>query len=420
MTNLSTPLATAAAAALPSRYPTHVGATRLYGDDFHRDVAGVYRDLRARYGAVAPALLDGDVPVWLVLGYREAHFVLTRPELFDRDGTRWNALDLIPPDWPQAWVLGADSNGLTWAGGEEHARRSTVLHDALAEVDLHELRARCERDADALIDAFAADGSADLMAEFAQQLPARVFTWLVGFPAARQAAITRDSLLVLTYDAEAMAAQERLTTGLAWLVAERAARPAFDVTSRMTHHPLAGPPETIVPDLRMVIAVGQQPTAHWIGNTLRLMLADPRFATTLAGGRNTVRRAMAEVLWEDAPTANTSAWWAVRACDLGAFRIQPGDMMVLGVAGAHTDPHIRPNGPAALRGNQAHLAFLAGPHRCPLPAQEIAEIIVAAALEVLLDRLPDVSLAVPSEELGWAPSPWIRGLTQLPVLFNPI
>jgi cytochrome P450 len=217
-----------------------------------------------------------------------------------------------------------------------------------------------------------------------------------------------------------MAAQARLTTGLAWLAEERCARPALDVTSRMVHHPQAGPPETVVPDLRMVIAVGQQPTAHWIGNTLRLMLADSRFAATFAGGRGTVRRAMAEVLWQDAPTANTSAWWAVRACDLGAFRIEPGDMMVLGVAGAHTDPLIRPRGTAALRGNQAHLAFLAGPHRCPLPAQEIAETIVSAALEVLLDRLPDVSLAVPPEELAWARSPWVRGLTRLPVVFTPI
>jgi cytochrome P450 len=419
MTDPSTPTLTAAAAALPARYPTHVGATQLYGDEFHRDMAGAYRELRARYGTVAPALLDGDMPVWLVLGYREAHVVLTHPDLFDRDSSRWSALDLVPPDWPQKWALGAGSNGLTWAGGDEHAQRSAVLHDALAEVDLFELRARCEREADALIDTFAAHGRADLVAQYAQQVPARVFTWLVGFPPSRQAEVTRDSLLVLTYDAEAMAAQGRLTRGLTWLLEERSATPAFDVTSRMVHHPLAGLPEAVVPDLRMVIAVGLQPTAHWIGNTLRLMLADPRFATTLTGGRETVRRAMAEVLWEDAPTANTSAWWAVRSCDLGPVRIQKGDMMVLGVAGVHTDPRIRPNGAAPLGGNQAHLAFLAGPHRCPLPAQEIAEVIVAAALEVLLDRLPDVSLAVPPEELTWERSTWVRGLAKLPVAFTP-
>jgi cytochrome P450 len=65
------------------------------------------------------------------------------------------------------------------------------------------------------------------------------------------------------------------------------------------------------------------------------------------------------------------------------------------------------------------LSFSHGEHRCPYPAPELAEVICRAAVEVLLDRLPDVLLAVDPEELEWSPSVWMRGLVSLPVTFTP-
>src|SRR5262245_58985953 len=91
--------------AFAERFPAHVGAARMYGDEFYRDVAALHRELRSRHGPVAPVLLDADIPAWLVLGYRETHYVLNHPELFDRQ-TPWNALDLVPPDWAHMWLLG--------------------------------------------------------------------------------------------------------------------------------------------------------------------------------------------------------------------------------------------------------------------------------------------------------------------------
>jgi len=41
------------------------------------------------------------------------------------------------------------------------------------------------------------------------------------------------------------------------------------------------------------------------------------------------------------------------------------------------------------------------------------------AVETLLERLPDLVLAVDISELTWRPSIWMRGLTSLPVRFTP-
>ncbi|MEU9387693.1 hypothetical protein AB0D38_45215, partial [Streptomyces sp. NPDC048279] len=51
-----------AAGGCPAAHGT--GVTRLYGPDAAMDPLAVHERLRARYGAVAPVLLEGDVPAW--------------------------------------------------------------------------------------------------------------------------------------------------------------------------------------------------------------------------------------------------------------------------------------------------------------------------------------------------------------------
>ena len=93
--------------------------------------------------------------------------------------------------------------------------------------------------------------------------------------------------------------------------------------------------------------------------------------------------------------------------------------MLFSLAGANSDPRVRPDSYESSHGNNAHLSFSYGDHRCPYPAPELAEIITKTTVEVLLDRLPDVDLAVEPEELAWRPSVLMRGLSALPVTFTP-
>ena len=169
-----------------------------------------------------------------------------------------------------------------------------------------------------------------------------------------------------------------------------------------------------------MMAAGHQPTADWIGNSLHLMLTDERFAASLFGGRNSVADAMNEVLWEDTPTQNVAGRWASRDTQLGGRRIRAGDLLLLGLQGANSDPQVRTDGSALTGGNSAHFSFGHGEHRCPFPAQEVAEVIARTGIEVVLDRLPDIDLAIPAESLTRRPSPWLRGLAELPVRFTPV
>jgi cytochrome P450 len=398
--------------------PAPADAVRLYGPQFQNDPAGVYWQIRQQYGPVAPVLLEGDIPAWFVSGYREVDQVATNSQLFTRDNQRWNAWDRIPDDWPLfAYVV--DNPSVMFTEGPQHRRRAGAISDALAAVDQFELAAQCEQIADQLIDEFAGSGEADLMGQYAEQIPLRATAAMFGMPGADAAGLVGDITVSVDSAGEAsMDAYERVHDAMQRLVEDKRRFPGADVPSRLLEHPADLADQEIVLDLLVILSIAHQPTSNWIGNSIRLMLTDARFATTLSGGRASAGQALDEVLWQDTPTQNSIPRVATRDTHLGGRRIRAGDLLVLSLAAANADPRVSPGGDAAV-GNRAQMSFSHGEHGCPYPAPELAEVIAKTSVEVLLDRLPDLTLAVPAGSLEWRPSVWVRGLTSLPVTFTP-
>lgn len=404
---------------MSAEQPPPAGPVRLYGPQFRDDPAGLYRQIRQQYGPVAPVLLEGDIPAWFVCGYREVDQVANDSQLFTRENQRWNAWDRIPDDWPLfAYVV--DSPSVMFTEGPAHRQRADAISDALAAVDQFELGAQCEQIADELIDEFASTGEADLMAQYAEQIPLRATAAMVGMSAADATGLLRDiAILVDSAGEDSMDSYERVQDAMQRLVESKRRVPGPDVTSRLLEHPADLADQEITLDLLVVLSLAHQPTSNWIGNSIRLMLTDARFAATLSGGRATAGQALDEVLWEDTPTQNSIPRIATRDTQLGGQRIRARDLLVLGLAAANADPHVRRDADGAA-GNRAQMSFSHGEHGCPYPAPELAEVIAKTSIEVLLDRLPDLTLAVPAGSLEWRPSVWVRGLTSLPVTFTPV
>ncbi|MFJ7023013.1 cytochrome P450 [Streptomyces sp. NPDC101117] len=412
---------TAPGAAPPPGCPAHSSAVHLGGLEYQQTPAQLYRALRREHGAVAPVLLDNDIPAWLVLGYPEVTFVTSHDELFARDSRRWNQWPNIPPDWPLMPFVGYQPSVL-FTEGAEHQRRAGVITQALEGVDQFELARECQLIAEQLIAGFSGRGHAELMGTYAHALPARAVLWMCGMT---QGSADTEQLvedLRISLDAgegeDPVAAYGRVGARIMQLVKEKRDRPGPDVTSRMLLDPAGLTDEEIVQDLISVIAAAQQPTANWICNTLRLLLTDERFAVNVSGGRVSVGDALNEVLWLDTPTQNFIGRWAVRDTQLGGRLIREGDCLVLGLAAANTDPQIWPDSHVGAE-NSAHLSFSNGEHRCPYPAPLLADVMARTAVETLMEHLPDLVLGVEPEELAWRPSIWMRGLKSLPVEFTP-
>ncbi|MGV9411770.1 cytochrome P450 [Nocardia sp. NPDC003693] len=401
---------------------TPPGVVPLSGPRFHTDPRALYNDMRREHGSVAAVELAGGIPAWLVIGYREIHQVTNSPELFPRDASLWNQWVNIPEDWPLLPMIGPPMPSIYSTAGAEHRRHVAMVEPALESVDPFELRRHCEELADRLIDEFCGRGHADLVADFAVPLPVLALAWLLGLPDERGPHLARVMKTLADGGADAQSAYAVFMGEMQQLLMERKAVRGNDLVSRMlAHHDQFTDTEYVL-DLMAVVAAGQLPTSDWIGNSVRLMLTDDRFAAALGGGRRSVGQAMNEVLWEDTPTQILAGRWAARDTRLGDRTIRAGDLLLLGLAAANADPHVRQSvtDSAVHNGNSAHFAFSHGEYRCPFAAQEIAEVIARTGIEVLLDRLPDIDLAVPVTQLVRRPSPFLRGMTSLPVVFSPV
>ena len=405
----------------PPGCPAHAGdgappayGFPLYDKEFATDPNAVYEHLR-QYGAAAPVELYPGVRATLVTSYAAALDVLRTPETFSKDSRRWKDLNSgsIAPDSPALPMMAPRPNALL-TDGAEHARLRSAISDSLDQVDPVALRGYVERSADLLIDRFAGLGEADLVADYARTLPLLVFNELFGSPAEfGNRLVAGMSGIFDGVDAER--ANQELTACMLELVALKRTRPGADITSWLMAHPARLTDEEMLHQLVLLMGAGTEPQLNLITNALRLLLSDDRFAGSLAGGTLPVDDALDEVLWTDPPMANYAVHFPVRDVELAGVRLPEGDPVVISFSAANTDPALTAEHRA---GNRAHLAWSAGPHSCP--AQSPARLIATVAVEKLLDRLPDLELALPTDELTWRPGPFHRALAALPVRFPPV
>ncbi|NUK55459.1 cytochrome P450 [Streptomyces lunaelactis] len=406
----------------PPGCPAHgMGAEtlhRLYGPEAEADPTGLYEKLRAEHGAVAPVLVQGDLPAWLVLGHRENLDVARTPSRFSRDPRRWRDMQEgnVPADHPLT-PMTAWQPVCHFVDGADHERLRGAVTASLARFDRRGVRRYVKRFADQLIDAFADSGKGDLVTDFAEPLPMLVMTQLVGAPDSYGPRLVEAARDMTRGTATAVASNEYVTLALQELVERKHAAPGRDFTSWLLEDSTSLTDEEIVEHLRLVLIAAFETTANLIASTLRMVLTDRRFRANLSGGHMTLPDALEQVLWDEPPLTTILGRWATGDTVLGDRQIQAGDMLLLGLAGGNVDPQIRPDLSLPVHGNRSHLAFSSGPHECP--GQDIGRAIADTGIDTLMTRLPDLELGVQEGELSWSASLMSRRLVSLPVTFTP-
>ncbi|MCX4751080.1 cytochrome P450 [Kitasatospora sp. NBC_01287] len=392
------------------------GLRRLYGPEAEADPVGLYEKLRAEHGEVAPVLLHGDLPAWLILGHSANLTAMRTPSRFSRDSRRWSAFQQgkVAADSPLMPVI-AWQPLCVFADGEEHKRLRGAVTDSLNRFDRRGIRRHVTRFADQLIQEFGPTGRADLVAQFAERLPMLVMTQVVGMPEEYGPQLVDAARDLMKGTETAIASNDYVVATLRRMMDRKRVSPGADLVSWLMQHGAGLTDDEVLEHLRVVLLAANETTVNLIADTLKLVLTDPRFRAHLSGGHMTLPDALDQVLWDSPPMSLVAGRWATGDTELGGRRIKAGDMLLLGLAAGNTDPAVRPDLAKPLHGNRSHLSFGGGPHECP--GQDIGRAIAETGIDILLTRLPDLQLAVEEEELAWV-APWLsRHLVELPVSF---
>ncbi|MGW7273579.1 cytochrome P450 [Streptomyces sp. NPDC054864] len=409
-------------AAPPPGCPAHGlgpgGMRRLYGPEAETDLAGLYEKLRAEHGAVAPALLHNDVPVWAVLGHSENLHMVRTPSQYTRDSRQWRAVQdgSMAADNPLAPVV-------TWqpmasfVEGDEHQRLRGAVTGAMAGLDHRGIRRYINRYSNLLLNDICQDGRADLVSGFAEHLPMMVMCHVIGMPEEYNERMVQAARDMIRGTETAIASNAYVMDALMRLVARRRAQAEEDFTSNLIAQPAQLTDDEVAAHLRLVLIASYEATANLIANALRMVLTDPRFRAQLSGGQMTVPEAVEQSLWDEPPFSAMIGYFAKQDTQLGGQQIKKGDGLILGIAPGNVDPVVRPDLAASMQGNRSHLAFSGGPHECP--GQDLGRAIADTGVDALLMRFPDVELDVEEHELRWTSSILSRHLVALPVQFAP-
>lgn len=360
---------------------------------------------------------------WLAVTHDSCAELLKNHQDFARDpanaGSRTQAriLRLLPR------TLGLLATNMLGHDDPEHRRLRGLVDQAFQRRTVAALKPLIAATADRLIDRLQGRTEADLMAEFCRDLPLSVICAMLGLP-------ERDhdqfkSWLGGLKDTANIFAVIRAIPGVISVVRylRRVSRPdggARDegLIAALRDAEIDGQKlseDELVSMIFLLFGAGQETTTHLISGGLFALLSDEGQLRRLRGDPGLMPMCVEECLRYVSPVQMTKPRFATRDLSWQGMQFRRGEMFAAFLAAANCDParFEQPHTFDIARHPNPHLSFGTGVHFCL--GFQLARAEAAIGLQRLLDRFPDLRLAVKPDEIGWHKRLGIRALARLPV-----
>ncbi|MBC9715082.1 cytochrome P450 [Streptomyces sp. TRM66268-LWL] len=357
-------------------------------------------------------LPHGEGWAWLVTRHEDVKAVTNDPRfsraaVMDRDVTR-----LAPHFIPSKEAVGVQDP-------PHHTTLRRAVAPAFTSRGVERLRTRAQAMLDELIEPLLAEGPpADLTEQVLAPFPLAVVCEVMGVPEADRPRMHDWTVRILS-SAEGAERSEEAKRAMCGYFAERLrAEPAGeDVTSLLAAAVHRGEiSESEAVGLALLIQIGGEAVTNNTGNMIYLLLSRPGLWDRLRT-EPALRPGAIDELLRYIPHRNSVGLSRIAMEDVtvAGVEIAAGDAVYVSYLAANRDPEVFPD-PDTIdftRSPNPHVAFGHGPHYCVggMLARLESELIIGT----LLDRLPDLALAVPEDELRWRPGALIRGPEGLPV-----
>jgi hypothetical protein len=310
-----------------------------------------------------------------------------------------------------------------------HTRLRSLASSAFTPARVRVLRSHIQQIADTLIDAARAaqPGKMDIIAEFAEPLPAIVTAEMLGVPISdhRQlkdwTAVFAEMLGNFQHNPDhvpkVLRALEEMLEYFRERVRELRAHPREGLINSLLTAEINGDrltEEEVIANSIVTMVGGQETTTNLIGNGLLTLLRHPAEMQRLRAEQELIPSAVEELLRYESPSQHT-ARLAPTDVELGGRKIRKRDAVIVVMGAANRDPERFPD-PDRLdlaRKDNRHLAFGWAAHFCFGAA--LARIEGQVSFETILRRMPGLSLE--QRPLQWRTNLGLRGLVALPVRY---
>ncbi|ASU83048.1 cytochrome P450 [Nocardiopsis gilva YIM 90087] len=399
--------------------------------EFVRDPYGAWARVREQGPVVKGRFVDGST-IWFITRHEEVRSVLNDPRFANNStsvpGVEENERVAIMRHFgiPEEYIpYIADS--ILDSDGADHTRLRKLVSRAFTVRRVNELRPRVEEITDRLLDELpdtAENGVVDLIEHFTYPLPITVISEMVGVPEEDRPLWRKWSHGLISMEPEAMGnAMRDMVDHINQMIEQRRSAPSDDLIDAMIQ--VQDEDGTKLSDVELatmiltLVIAGHETTAHLLGNGTVALLTHPDQLELLREDESRLPAAVHELMRWCGPVLATRPRFATEDVMVGETLIRQGERVQAMLVAANHDPRYF-DSPERLditrrpvtRGEQ-HVGFSHGAHYClgAALARQEGEV----AFGKLFRRYPELSLAVPEDELEWEQSPGMRRLARLPV-----
>ena len=308
----------------------------------------------------------------------------------------------------------------------DHRRLRTLVSKAFTPRYMESLRPRVQLLADELLDKVQAQGSMDLVKDYANPLPINVISDMIGVPASDHSKIHElsegiaNGLGLGRQDQQVTNSLKEFELYIRQLIEDKRKQPSDDLVSQLITIEEQGDrldEDELISLIQLLIFAGHETTSTLISTGALVLLDHPEQLKLLKASPELVPSAVEELLRFNGPSTVGGPRYAIKDIELGGQRIKKGDLLLPLFKSANRDEQefTNPEELDITRKINRHLAFGQGIHMCL--GAPLARVEADVAFTTLLKRMPNLRLSIPREDIQWQFKLASQGLASLPVSF---